>query len=96
MAKVTSKRQVTIPKAIADRYRIREGDELEFVAAGDVIRIVPPAHVTRPRTVAVRLALFDAATRRQREREQARASGDRAQQDRGWTRDELYTRGRTD
>jgi AbrB family looped-hinge helix DNA binding protein len=31
MAKVTSKLQVTIPKAIADRYRIRPGDEIEFV-----------------------------------------------------------------
>ncbi|MFN8149614.1 MAG: AbrB/MazE/SpoVT family DNA-binding domain-containing protein [Solirubrobacterales bacterium] len=34
MAKVTSKRQVTIPKVIADRYGIATGDELEFRRAG--------------------------------------------------------------
>ncbi|PZP64635.1 MAG: AbrB family transcriptional regulator, partial [Azospira oryzae] len=29
MAKVTSKLQVTLPKALAQRYRIRPGDEIE-------------------------------------------------------------------
>ncbi len=42
MAKVTSKLQVTVPKAIADRYGIRPGDEIEWVAAGDTIRVLPP------------------------------------------------------
>ena len=41
MAKVTSKLQVTIPKRIAERYAIAPGDDIEFVAAGDGIRIVP-------------------------------------------------------
>ena len=30
MAKVTSKLQVTIPKAIAEQYGIKPGDEIEF------------------------------------------------------------------
>jgi AbrB family looped-hinge helix DNA binding protein len=38
MAKVTSKLQLTVPKAIADRYKIRPGDTLESVAAGDASR----------------------------------------------------------
>ena len=91
MAKVTSKRQVTIPKSIADRYHIREGDELEFMPAGDVIRVVPGRRVVRdPRE---RVKLFERALLRQREREAGRAFPE--VQDRGWTREDLYDRGRT-
>ncbi|HEX9632146.1 MAG TPA: AbrB/MazE/SpoVT family DNA-binding domain-containing protein [Gemmatimonadales bacterium] len=93
MAKVTSKRQVTIPKAIADQYRIREGDDLEFVAAGDAIRVLPPGTGVAPRPVAARLALFDAATARQRARQRARPASRRKGKGRGWTRAELYDRG---
>ena len=35
MAKVTSKLQVTVPKAIADRFGIRPGDEIEFMPGED-------------------------------------------------------------
>ena len=42
MAKVTSKLQVTVPKAVADRYGIKPGDEIRFEDAGEVIRVVPP------------------------------------------------------
>ncbi len=35
MAKVTSKYQVTVPKAIAQKYGIRPGDDIDWVAAGD-------------------------------------------------------------
>ena len=94
MAKVTSKRQVTIPKSIADRYRIQEGDDLEFVPAGDVIRVVPAGGSVTPRTVSERLALFDASTERQRAREAAEAPRSDGPTDRGWTREELYVRGR--
>ena len=41
MAKVTSKLQVTIPKAIADRHGLRPGDEIEWVSTGDAIRVAP-------------------------------------------------------
>jgi hypothetical protein len=53
---------VTIPKAIADRYGIREGDELDFVPAGDVIRVIPGGRGAQPIPTAERLRLFDAAT----------------------------------
>jgi bifunctional DNA-binding transcriptional regulator/antitoxin component of YhaV-PrlF toxin-antitoxin module len=39
MAKVTSKLQVTVPKALAENA-IRPGDEIAWEAAGDVIRVV--------------------------------------------------------
>jgi len=94
MAKVTSKRQVTIPKAIADQYRIREGDELEFVPAGDAIRVLPPGTGVESRPVAARLSLFDSATARQRARQGSRAPARGKAKDRGWTREELYDRGR--
>jgi AbrB family looped-hinge helix DNA binding protein len=96
MAKVTSKRQVTIPKAIADQYGIREGDTLEFVPAGDVIRMVPARVTTSERSAAERLELFDAATERQRMREDRREPVAEGPTGRGWTRDELYRRGSTD
>ena len=68
MAKVTSKLQVTIPKAIADRYGIRPGDEISWEPSGPFIRVVPPGR--RPRLdTAERLRLFDAATQRQMERQ---------------------------
>jgi AbrB family looped-hinge helix DNA binding protein len=97
MAKVTSKLQVTIPKAIADQYGIAPGDEVEFQAAGEVIRVIPP----RRRRSAARLSpeervrLFDAAMKRQRLREkQMRISGDRPTK-RDWRREDLYNRGET-
>lgn len=94
MSKVTSKRQVTIPKEIADRYGIEAGDEITWVPAGDGIRVVVPR---RPRfaslSVAERLELFDRATERQLRRQQGRISGE-APPDRGWRREDLYDRGR--
>ena len=45
MAKVTSKYQVTLPKKIAALYQIRPGDEILWVAAGDVIRVIPPSQL---------------------------------------------------
>jgi AbrB family looped-hinge helix DNA binding protein len=90
MAKVTSKLQVTVPKVIADRFRIRPGDEIEWQAAGDTIRI-QPVKSRGPLTVEARLKLFDEATRRvRRQRWKGKASNDR-----GWTREELYGRGRS-
>jgi len=93
MSKVTSKLQVTLPKALADRYAIRPGDEIEWQAAGDVIRVVP-GKARKPPDRARRLRLFDRATQRQQERNGRLAPKVRGEP-RGWRRAELYDRGRT-
>ena len=97
MPKVTSKLQLTVPKRIADQYGIRPGDELEWVAAGDSIRVELMRRKAKngmrlsPKE---RLELFDEATIRRRKREQALSKGKTRPQpetsDRGWTREELY------
>ena len=93
MAKVTSKYQVTLPKAIAVRYSIRPGDHLDWVPAGDAIRVVPAGKQVAPVDRDAKLQLFDAAT----ERHRMRPSVPQPTQhhDRGWTREELYSRGRS-
>ena len=100
---MTSKLQLTVPKAIADQYGIRPGDDLEWVAAGEAIRVIPPARGNnrqgRARRLSVRerLRLFDQATERQRHREADLPSGcthEAESVDRGWKREDLYTRGR--
>ena len=93
MSKVTSKLQVTVPKALAERYGIRPGDDIRFEEAGEVLRVVPAsADATREGLdVEVRLRLFDDATERQRKREGQRRAG--RVSTRGWTREELYERG---
>jgi bifunctional DNA-binding transcriptional regulator/antitoxin component of YhaV-PrlF toxin-antitoxin module len=99
VAKVTSKLQLTVPKVIADQYRIRPGDELEWIPAGDAIRVVPVAKARKHGSQAAvkqRLELFDFATRRQHQREvQLRKKGVPASEtaiERGWTRKDLYSR----
>jgi len=97
MAKVTSKYQVTVPKKIADRYTIRPGDEIEWVAAGEVIRVIPPAsQVAPPEDRESQLRLFDQATERHRKRPLPRpAAQPKARpRGRGWRREDLYQRGR--
>jgi AbrB family looped-hinge helix DNA binding protein len=91
MSKVTSKLQVTIPKAIADRYAIAPGDELDWIEGVDSVRIVPTKAVKPSKSMEDRLSLFDASTDRQRARE--RAAPRAASYERGWTRGELYDRG---
>lgn len=93
MAKVTSKRQVTIPKEIADRYGIASGDEVEFRAQGaETIQVRRAGAAAPVIDRASRLALFDAATERQHRRQAERPNARPA--DRGWSREELYQRGR--
>jgi bifunctional DNA-binding transcriptional regulator/antitoxin component of YhaV-PrlF toxin-antitoxin module len=93
MAKVTSKLQVTVPRALADRYGIAPGDEIDWQAAGDAIRVVPAGR-GGPRDTAFRLELFDQATARHRRRSAAHRGRARRSAGRGWTRDDLYRRGR--
>ena len=101
VAKVTSKLQLTLPKAIADRYKIRPGDDLDWLPAGETIRVVKrdAAETAEPATIAERLHLFDQATARQRRRDaelgekRPAAAPKSPSKDRGWTREELYQRG---
>ena len=95
MAKVTSKLQVTIPKRIADEYGIAPGDEVEFVAAGDSIRLVPPAgRATDSLSVEERLRLFDEDTARQEKHQKQLRVPSEPPRKRDWRREDLYTRGK--
>ena len=91
---MTSKLQVTIPKVVADRLRIKPGDEIEWHVEGTSARVVHAWTMPR-RSLEERLASFDESTRRQDARNKAwrQRHGARKPADRGWTREELYTRG---
>ncbi len=100
MSKVTSKLQLTVPKAIADQYGIRPGDELQWTPAGESIRISLARSLTKAEpglTLKEKLDLFDQSSRRLKRlhgeqlKEAARPKTRR--QNRGWTREELYDRG---
>jgi bifunctional DNA-binding transcriptional regulator/antitoxin component of YhaV-PrlF toxin-antitoxin module len=106
MAKVTSKLQVTLPKSLAAQYGIEPGSDIEWQAAGDAIRVLPASARRVGLSALERLAMFDAATARQKARQRGRAPsktqghGKRAAAKsdaggRGWTREELYDRGST-
>lgn len=92
MSKVTSKLQVTIPKAVAERCGIRPGDVLEWQASAGGLRVVSGRGGGAPKlSLAERLELFDrtsarlASLARPSERQGAGIG-------RGWTRAELYER----
>ena len=93
MAKVTSKLQVTVPRKIADQYHIQPCDEIDWVAAGEMIWVIPPGKVAASESRKSRLRWFDRATQGQRKRSAGRAVGRSG--DRGWTREDLYGRGRS-
>lgn len=99
MPKVTSKLQLTVPKKIADQYGIRPGDELEWIPAGESIRV----ELVRRRAKEghslshdERVALFDANMKwidelQADQLKEARAKDTRlTRETRGWTREELY------
>ena len=100
MSKVTSKLQLTVPKAIADQYGIRPGDELEWTPAGQSIRIELGRgwSVRAPQLSAdEKVELFDRGSKRldniQREQLKQAVHGKFGGKGRGWTREELYDRG---
>lgn len=98
MARVTSKLQVTVPKAIAEEFAIRPGDEIDWIPAGDGIRVVKRKAAKRTQggqSAAVRLRLFDQATARQTERNRLFSRSSTPPAERGWTREDLYRRGRS-
>ncbi len=94
---MTSKLQLTVPKAIADQYGIRPGDELEWIPAGDSIRVElvqSKAKAGHKLSVEERLALFDEGTKRLDELQAAELKKNQGKkvtrEDRGWTREDLY------
>ncbi len=92
MAKVTSKLQVTIPKALAEKFGLEPGDEIVWSALADAIRLTRQSDAPKGDAEA-RLSLFDAATERQRCRER-KTLLQAKDEDRGWSREELYQRGK--
>lgn len=91
MSRITAKYQLTIPKAVARAVGLKPGDDVACEPAGAAVRVRPKDRAEgSDRTVDERMALFDQATERQRQRDHLAA--DRRETDRGWTRDELYGR----
>ena len=93
MAKVTGKFQITLPKALVDRCGIRVGDELELRPVGRSIQIDRRSSPDILRRRQDRLTHFDRATKRQQTRQATRSI--QPARSRGWTREELYVRGRS-
>ena len=93
MAKVTSKLQVTVPRRIAEEYGIQPGDDIDWMAAGEVIRVIPPGRQAQPASRESQLRWFDQATERHRKRSGTHAAPQPG--DRGWKREDLYRRGRS-
>ena len=93
MAKVTGKFQITLPKALVDECGIRIGDELGLRPIGRSIQIDRRSAPDRSRLRHDRLTHFDRATKRQQARQSVRSV--QPARSRGWTREELYVRGRT-
>jgi bifunctional DNA-binding transcriptional regulator/antitoxin component of YhaV-PrlF toxin-antitoxin module len=90
MSKVTSKLQVSLPKALAERYGIRPGDDIKWEAAGDVIRVIPADREAPEYSRDEQLSFFDQATLRQQQRQIERELS--TPSDRGWSREDLYER----
>jgi len=97
MSKVTSKLQVTIPKAVAEAHGIKPGTEIQFESAGDSIRVTTVREEAGNYEAAIadlefRLRLFDEASERQKAREAAQLERLGANTERGWKREDLYQR----
>jgi len=92
MSKVTTKLQVTLPKVLAQKLGIRPGDQIEWEIAGEVLRITKDKQRRSAGDANLRLELFDQASLRQKRRQSGRPT--KTPGGRGWTREELYTRGR--
>lgn len=89
MSKLTSKYQLTLPKAVAQDAGLKPGDEIDCEAAGEIIRIRPRTQSgAQKRSITDQLMLFDLATERQQHREHSKVPAPATE--RGWTRDELY------
>ena len=93
MAKVTGKLQVTVPKALALQLGIRPGDDVDWAISGHSLHVTPVKQRLQALDLETRLRLFHEATDRQRRRQQD-APVTPAEGGRGWSREDLYDRGR--
>jgi bifunctional DNA-binding transcriptional regulator/antitoxin component of YhaV-PrlF toxin-antitoxin module len=108
MAKVTSKLQITLPKALATQYGIEPGNEIRFEGVSGAIRLIP-AKSSLPRlSREERLRLFTESSQRLERRQQwlrqyiaapphdqhgtDRQDTSKDPHGRGWTRESLYDR----
>jgi AbrB family looped-hinge helix DNA binding protein len=85
MGKVTSKYQVSIPKALADQLGVRPGDEVEWEVAGDEFR-VRPVHAKESLSVEERLKMFRESMKQVAALQKKRG----LKGSRDWTREDLY------
>ena len=90
MSKVTKKLQVSIPKVLADAVGIRPGDDLLWENADGVLRAYTEHNPMNRPDVVERLRRFDETSARQAVRDRSRWL--EAAMDRGWSREDLYTR----
>ncbi len=91
MAKVTGKFQITLPKAAVAQSGIEVGDTLDVRVNGGALLVTRRSGDTVERSRHEQLTHFDRATKRQRQRGPVPKG-----RTRGWTREELYARGRAD
>ena len=89
---MTSKLQVTLPKRLASELGIQPGDDIEWSEAAGAIRITPVKGKNKV-DLKRRVELFDHATKRQQARDKKHKKSKKPAK-KGWTREELYRRGR--
>jgi bifunctional DNA-binding transcriptional regulator/antitoxin component of YhaV-PrlF toxin-antitoxin module len=93
MSRVTSKLQLTLPKAIADLHHIQPGTEIQFESAIDCIRIyIGKSRSALPLEEKLRL-LGEARKRQQLRNKNFHRTAKPVRRD--WKRDDLYQRGTT-
>jgi len=106
MAKVTSKLQITLPKALATQYGIAPGDEIRFEGVSGAIRLIPAKQSSPRLSLEERVRLFEESNQRLKDRHQwlldyVAAHPNEPEPEggepgdihgRGWTRDSLYDR----
>ena len=95
MSAVDANFKTTVPQAIAERCGITPGALLDWTPAGDVIQVVPTRAAATELSLRERLGLFDQAAQRQLERQPPHREPLAEDQDRGWSREELYSRGQS-
>jgi antitoxin PrlF len=101
-SKLTSKAQTTIPRPVREALGVRPGDEIAYaIEHGSIVVTKAGARGLEDTATPFsqggaedRLRQFDAATLRQAQREIKRKTPSPPKEGRGWTRAELYARGR--